>query len=61
MDIVVTSTKEVKVSAVRQAFQEVFGRADVQGVVSLFIYLQQSPDPSQGVYGHKVHVHYKRC
>ena len=34
MDIIVTSTKDVKVSAVRQAFQEVFGRANVQGMVS---------------------------
>uniref|UniRef100_A0A8D0BX14 Proline rich coiled-coil 1 n=1 Tax=Salvator merianae TaxID=96440 RepID=A0A8D0BX14_SALMN len=31
MDIVVTSTKEVKVAAVRDAFQEVFGMATVTG------------------------------
>jgi len=35
IDIVVTSTKEVKVGAVRQAFQEVFGHATVRGVVHL--------------------------
>ena len=34
MDIVVTSSKDVKVCAVRQAFQEVFGRATVIGQVS---------------------------
>lgn len=34
MSILVTSTKEVKVSGVRQAFQEVFGRAVVEGIVS---------------------------
>ena len=33
IDIVVTSTKEVKVGAVRRAFQEVFGRATVTGQV----------------------------
>lgn len=31
MDIVVTSTKEVKVAAIRDAFQEVFGMATVTG------------------------------
>ncbi|KAK2143094.1 hypothetical protein LSH36_878g01028 [Paralvinella palmiformis] len=31
IDIIVTSSKEVKVGAVRQAFQEVFGRATVSG------------------------------
>jgi len=31
VDIVVTSVKEVKVSAVRQAFQDVFGKATVAG------------------------------
>ncbi|XP_060125409.1 protein PRRC1 isoform X2 [Zootoca vivipara] len=31
LDIVVTSTKEVKVAAVREAFQEVFGMATVTG------------------------------
>ena len=33
--IVVTSVKEVKVAGVRQAFQEVFGRASVTGMVRL--------------------------
>ena len=33
--IVVTSVKEVKVAGVRQAFQDVFGRASVTGMVSL--------------------------
>jgi hypothetical protein len=33
VNVVVTSTKEVKVGAVRQAFQTVFGRATVFGVV----------------------------
>lgn len=31
MDIVVTSVKEVKVAAIRDAFQEVFGMATVTG------------------------------
>lgn len=34
VDVVVTSKKEVKVGAVRQAFQEVFGRATVTGIDS---------------------------
>ena len=34
LDVVVTSTKVVKVEAVCQAFQEVFGRASVKGQVS---------------------------
>lgn len=34
LDVVVASAKEVKVAAVRQAFQEVFGRATVIGQVS---------------------------
>ncbi len=39
VDIVVTSTKEVKVSAVRQAFQEVFGKASIKGKVSVLHHL----------------------
>jgi len=34
INILVTSTKEVKVGAIREAFQTVFGRATVVGVVS---------------------------
>lgn len=34
INIVVTSTKESKVGPVRQAFQSVFGRATVTGMVS---------------------------
>lgn len=34
IDVVVTSKKEVKVGAVRQAFQEVFGKATVTGIDS---------------------------
>ena len=34
-----TSTKEVKVGAVREAFQTVFGRATVVGAVRTFIFL----------------------
>ncbi len=36
IDIVVASDKEVKVAAVRQAFQEVFGKATIVGQVSSF-------------------------
>ena len=35
MHIVVTSVKEVKVAGIRQAFQDVFGRASVSGMVSI--------------------------
>ena len=35
IDILVTSTKETKVSAVREAFQLVFGRATIVGRVSV--------------------------
>jgi non-canonical (house-cleaning) NTP pyrophosphatase len=35
VNIVVTSDKDVKVLAVRQAFQEVFGKATITGQVSL--------------------------
>ena len=35
MYVVVTSTKESKVSGVRMAFQEVFGMASVQGMVRI--------------------------
>lgn len=37
VDVVVTSKKEVKVGPVRQAFQEVFGRATVTGIVSSYV------------------------
>ena len=38
LDLIVASDKEVKVGAVRQAFQEVFGHATVTGVVSYDIH-----------------------
>ena len=33
MSIIVTSVKEVKVAGIREAFQEIFGRASVTGMV----------------------------
>lgn len=35
MDIIVASDKEVKVGAVREAFQQIFGKATVRYVVCL--------------------------
>jgi hypothetical protein len=35
VSVVVASVKEVKVGAVRQAFQDVFGRATVTGMVCI--------------------------
>ena len=37
INIIVTSTKESKVGAVRHAFQSVFGKATVTGVVSIIV------------------------
>lgn len=48
MDIVVTSKKEVKVGPVRQAFQEVFGRATVTGIVRSYFYSSVQLYASQG-------------
>jgi hypothetical protein len=37
INVIVTSTKEVKIGAIRQAFQAVFGRATVIGMVRTII------------------------
>jgi len=42
INIVVTSTKESKVAAIRHAFQSVFGKATVTGVVSTSWHLSVS-------------------
>lgn len=44
VDVVVTSKKEAEVVAVRQAFQEVFGRATITGIVwkTLFYFFRLS-------------------
>lgn len=59
MDIVVTSDKEVKVGAVRDAFQEVFGMAMVTGEASQS---NIAPQPVGYAAGVKVrHSHFCNC
>lgn len=42
VSVVVASVKEVKVGAVRQAFQDVFGRATVTGMVCIDAFVSYS-------------------
>lgn len=51
VDVVVTSKKEVEVAAVRQAFQEVFGRATVTGIDSQSSIAPQPVGYSAGLKG----------
>lgn len=56
LDIVVTSDKEVKVGAVRDAFQEVFGMAMVTGEASQSNIAPQPVGYAAGVKVRRLHI-----